>query len=398
MAVATRYSSSALAPASRTALQRSVKLSASSALPSDDMIRQDIEKMRKEARLRLQHLSSEMDDFISHHKSDSDAFLHEASPFENAKVPEPSQVVVDQTDRKAPISVENLPKEEARNLVVKEACNLVAPPSSFVQSSLLYDTRWKVAIQIGTKATQRYKEKPLILHLILDFSPDKLKESDDLLQGSANAKTLEIKEAWIGASSITEGHQRNVRIKPTGGWKVLPGQGPKGIDILRFYLDVEEEISHSKSSNLRCPANRVYCTAGVFSMHHHKESELFKDCLRSELDKLAQRHEELISEEEKDERSFSFDRLKRAKQMMDLRNRIRDMNQKITQARIRNPEKSMLRLARKGDVGVTKDGQVCYRETKGMSSEYIVLGKMEMASIHKPVIETQRDGPTELRP
>ena len=82
--------------------------------------------------------------------------------------------------------------------------------------------------------------------------------------------------------------------------------------------------------------------------------------------------------------------------MMELRQEIKAMNQKITQARIRDPEKAMLRLSRKGDVGLTKEGQVCYKASaQGSSSEYLVLGKMEVASINKPIIENQSN---ELRP
>ena len=399
-------------PTTATAL--SAALSSGNA-PSDDMIRRDIEAMREEARRRLDHLNHDLEDFISHHQdqgqenssNDKNNELFVRQAFENTDVPPSKKLVVDQPHiSKAPISVENIPKQTtAAHLKEQPNQHVVAPPHYFADSKKLHDTRWKIVIQVGTKRqNERYEEKPLHLHLVVDFTSEKLKESDELLQGKSNAKTLVVKEAWIGASSTTEGHQRNIKLKHAGGWKVLPGQGPKGIDILRFYVDVQEEVRHSESSSLRCPAKRVYCTAGIFGMEHHSESEHFKDYLRGELDKMVHRYEDLTFQEENDERLLSFDKVKRAKEMMQLRTKIRDMNQKIVQARIRDPEKSMLRLSRKGDIGVTKDGQVCYRETKGMSWEYIVLGQMEMASIHKPLIEStshEKEGEgssDELRP
>ena len=180
---------------------------------------------------------------------------------------------------------------------------------------------------------------------------------------------------------------------------MLPGQGPKGIDILRFYIDVEEEICHSKdSSTLRCPPKRLYCTSGFFSMEHHNEAETYKNHLRDDLGKLVSDYEDLSLENERDDRLFSLESLARAKKMMHLRQEIKTMNQKITQARIRDPEKSMLRLSRKGDMGVTKEGQVCYKgDSKGAASEYLVLGKMEMASVNRPIIE-HASSSNELRP
>jgi hypothetical protein len=371
--------------------------------PSDEMIRKDIEAMREEAKKRLQTLNDQMEDMISRHK---DELTHEhfldASSFEKADLPlkrsapvAVTKVVLDQPGKPS-ISAKKIPDHTAVH--DKSENSVVPPPRHFVDSSLLHNTRWKVVINVGKNP--ELGEKPLLLHLVVDFNADKLNESDDLLQGSANSKVLEIKESWIGASSWTDGRQKDVRIRPTGGWKVLPGQGPKGIDMLRFFFDVEEEICHdTKTSTLRIPARRVYCTCGYFYMeqHHHNEAEAFKEYLRHELDTLVQKYENLTIEDENDESLISFDKLKRTKKLMELRKQIRDANKKIQEARVRDPEKSMLRLSRNRDVGVTKDGQVCYKEMKGLSAEYLVLGKMEMASIDKRRDASSPDS-NELRP
>lgn len=377
-------------------------------VPSDESIRKDIEVMREEAKQRLQSLSSQMEEILKRHEMHHhpqvgiESSFPDASCFEDAQLPLASHALdnnVERPRKQGFVEVHDIPSTTIKE---KSAMQQLAPPRHFADCSLLFDTRWKVVIQVGNT---RYNtaladggEKPLMIHLVVDFSSELLRETDELLQGSAG-RLLEVKEAWIGASSMTEGRQRTVQLKPTGGWKVLPGQGPKGIDILRFYFDVEEEICHGeKTSTLRCPAKRVYCTSGFFSMEHHNEAETFKTYLRDELGKLVNEYEDLSLENERDERLFSFDALKRAKKMMDLRQEIKSMNQKITQARIRDPEKAMLRLSRKGDMGLTKEGQVCYKgDGKDTASEYLVLGKMEMASINKPIIENASN-PNELRP
>ena len=366
--------------------------------------------MREEAKQRLQTLNGKMEDILrkqhaeasSHHPSQQpqSTFL-DASSFENVDLPRTAAAaaVVDHAkdSRANLIAVQDIPQTNTHSKETTTRPMMVAPPSHFTDSSLLHDTRWKVVIRVGStrpaaaleEGDAEETEKPLLLHLEVDFTPETLVGSDDpLLQGSANAKILHVRESWIGASSMTEGRQRDVKIQSTGGWKVLPGQGPKGIDILRFYIDVDEEICHDPAtSRLRCPATRVYCTMGVFPMEHHNESEAYKDYLRSELDRLVNKYEDLTLEDERDERLFSLEQVKRAKQMMDLRAQIKSTTNSITNARIRDPEKGLLRLSRKGDVGVTKEGQVCYRDTEGHSGEYLVLGKFEAASVGRPIVE-----------
>jgi len=385
--------------------QRNVVLSSSLStnnnVPSDEMIRKDIEAMREEAKERLDSLSVQMEDILKKHEMHhhpQDAFLS-AKAFEDAELPLASQAAEAVLESPAGRAAHTTTTTEVKASRQKQQ---LAPPRHFIDSSLLHDTRWKVVVQVGS---QRYNsaltdggEKPLLVHLVVDFTPQLLREGDELLQGSG-ASVLEVKEAWVGASSTTEGRQRSVKIKSTGGWKVLVGQGPKGIDILRFYIDVEEEICHSEEvSTLRCPAERVYCTGGFFSMAHHNEAEAFKNHLRGQLGQMVMEHDDLALEREQDNRLLSFDGIKRNRKMGDLKQEIKAMNKNITLARIRDPEKAMLRLSRKGDFGVTKEGQVCYKnDTNGPTSEYLVLGKMEMASINKPIIETPSD-PNELRP
>lgn len=369
--------------------------SASTNAPSDEKIRNDIEAMREEAKLRLKTLNGQMEDMHRKQEQGNSFFLH-ASTFEDAHVPLTTTTTATATDKGIDHTIDSL-----TSLISVQDIPTI-PPSHITDSRKLYDTRWKVVIRVGNTRQATVLEgieKLLLVHLEVDFTSETLGESDDLLQGSNNV--LRVRESWVGASSLTEGHQHDVAVKATGGWKILAGQGPRGIDILRWYIDVEEEICHDpKTSDVRVPAKRVYCTCGVFSMEHHSESEAHKDNLRGELDQLVIQYEDLTLEDERDGRLISFDQVRRAKHLIGLRAQIKAASKSITNARIRDPEKGLLRLSRRGDIGITKEGQVCYRDKKegNISAEYLVLGRFEAASVGRSMRKRQSKPKNELRP
>ena len=71
-------------------------------------------------------------------------------------------------------------------------------------------------------------------------------QRDDFFEGPAGVKKLNVVEAWLapsGAGSAAIG-RRPVQVKPTAGYKILRGAGPSGTDILRFYVELEEELHH----------------------------------------------------------------------------------------------------------------------------------------------------------
>jgi hypothetical protein len=69
--------------------------------------------------------------------------------------------------------------------------------------------------------------------------------------------------------------------------------------------------------------------------------------------------------------------------MLDIRMEAGKLGDQLNEARVREPEKSLLRLSRKGDVGLTKEGGVCCKVQKGLAIEYHILGKFGIASIQK---------------
>ena len=179
---------------------------------------------------------------------------------------------------------------------------------------------------------------------------------------------------------MTEGEQ-NIRITG-GGWRVAPGEGPMGTNALRFYFDVEQEAKHT-GSDVYCPAGRVYCTCGYFSMDerykHNEPSE--KELLKEEMIDLEAQYKALSMENEVDPDLISWRKFERKRKMMDIRSQASKLNTRMHEAQIREPDKSLLRLSHDQSVGLTKEGGICCKVNKGLSIEYHILGKFEIGSM-----------------
>jgi hypothetical protein len=276
---------------------------------------------------------------------------------------------------------------------------------------LLDNTRWRVMLNIGREPstwmpkTWGVSGERLYMHLELEFTSDPLYERDDFLNGVSGAKVLKVvhNQARL-APSMQEGG-RHVRVR-TGGWRVAPGEGPMGTSVLRYYVDLEEETRH-QGSDVYCPAGRVYFTCGYFPMagrtststttsatatgtaQHASSSSSFggagggslKDSLRHEYHELEAQYEDLATENELDHSLISFEKIQRGKRMMDLRMHANKISQKMNEAQVREPDKSLLRLSRDQSVGLTKEGGVCCKVSKGLAFEYHILGKFEVGSM-----------------
>jgi hypothetical protein len=219
----------------------------------------------------------------------------------------------------------------------------------------------------------------LLLNLEVDFSPDQLYEREEFLNGMAGAKVLDVVNGELTMGpSITEG-ARKVPVK-NGGWRIAKGEGPMGTDLLRFYIDLEEEVRH-RGRDVHCPKGRVYCTCGFFPLNIRHQTGTLKQSLREQQEMLSRRYEQLLRENEEDKSLISWTKLKRTKELVDLRiegDRLRD---RMNEARVREPDKSLLRLSRDQDVGLTREGGICYKVVKGLATEYHILGKFQVASI-----------------
>lgn len=76
----------------------------------------------------------------------------------------------------------------------------------------------------------------------------------------------------------------------------------------------------------------------------------------------------------------------------------KELNLKMHHARIREPEKELLRLLKDGSVGLTREGGVCCKVRKGMAIEYHILGRFGVASIENKKSDVQVAEAPKLRP
>jgi hypothetical protein len=196
---------------------------------------------------------------------------------------------------------------------------------------------------------------------------------------------LNVVDAFVvptGVGSASRG-RRPIKVKPTGGYRVVSGQGPAGTDVVRLYIELEEPVQAVEGSDVYCPAGRVYGTCGYFLTHAAKSSESrsCKDIVAEEYHAAVTKYEEMRLEKDEDDRVFAWDQLKRMKEMMDLKAEINKLALRLQEVRQREPERSQLRMSRRGDVALSKEGGVCCKVQKGLAMEYHILGRMELASV-----------------
>jgi hypothetical protein len=108
-----------------------------------------------------------------------------------------------------------------------------------------------------------------------------------------------------------------------------------------------------------------------------------KDAIRKEQDELSTKYEKLNRENEKDTAMLSFKKMQRSKQLFDIRMEAQELNNRMNKARIREPERDLLRLSRDKAVGLTREGGVCCKVPKGLAIEYHILGKFGVAAVDK---------------
>lgn len=320
-------------------------------------MRHEIEDLKAEALRRMQVLKSEL----------SEAMVHSEEVESSTAVPIEDEKQVEFTPQ---VAVSNAPLKAIASI----------PSTTDDESSLLDGTRWKVMLNIGREPgtwmpkTWGASGERLLINVEVEFTDEPLYEREEFLNGMVNAKKLEIHHVDLGPTLSED--LRHVQFKDTGGWRVAPGEGPMGTDVLRFYIEIEEDVRH-QGGDVYCPKGRVYCTCGYFPMH--KPSGI-QDRLRAEQDKLTARYEDLSLEME---RAGLIDKIKLGKELLDVRMEASKVGDQLNEARVREPEKSLLRFSRKGDVGLTKEGGCCCKIAKGLAVEYHILGKFGIASIEK---------------
>jgi hypothetical protein len=370
--------------------------------PTKESMEQDIQDMRAQAKERLRALTEQMEGL----KHDDDDDKNESRNDENEiveKLTRQNEQVAANNEGAAPAPAAASTSKATATLFSK-ATPLDFPQRTSKSNSdqnkdLLDDTRWKIVFNIGRERGTWMTEKwgasgdRLLFQVVVDLTEEPLYERDEFFQGVAGQKKLEIVEAWVfstGVGAASRGRQP-VAVKSQGGYKVLPGKGPAGTDILRLYIELTDKVQSKADSDVYCPAGRVYGTCGYFatpgvlqdrsSGGSERDQPHPKDMLMDEQRRLSRQYKQIEEEQEEDVRLVSWDQMKKMKKLMELRMQLDRVATELQRAREWEPEKSQLRMSQDGRVSLTKEGGVSCNVRKGLASEYHILGKMELASI-----------------
>mmetsp|Transcript_7818 Transcript_7818/g.11244 ORF Transcript_7818/g.11244 Transcript_7818/m.11244 type:complete len:490 (+) Transcript_7818:214-1683(+) len=250
--------------------------------------------------------------------------------------------------------------------------------------SLLDGTCWKIMWNIGRTLgeettmpkTWGISGERLLLSMELEFADEPLLQtSDEFLNGNQGAKVLKVLQNQQGTlgPALHEG-SKNFQVE-NGGWRIAKGEGPLGTDIVRFFVNVPSEVSHI-GGDVYCPKGRVYCSCGYFPAG----SSRTKESLRQQLEGLGREYEQLSNNPTQ---KNMWDTIVQNKRLLEIRIESGKLTQRMNEARVREPDNSVLRKSKRGDVGLTREGGVCCRITKGLSTTYPTLGKFGIASIDK---------------
>lgn len=401
----------------------------------DNDLRRDIALLRQQAMERLELLEHQMEEFQAHkeqqHHEDLEKkkrlalsldsmegeriSIHSQNHHKNnasgnvkstKKIPSSASTTIPTIAPHAPSSS----AAKAKPSTSPPTQDIPQDPFHHAPVHLLDGTRWKVAYDIGREyGTWMPPEwgasgSRLRFQVVLDFTNETTSSTDDFftllgaVAGSANTggaasstattttttgalvKKCRIVEAFcyphgVGSSSIG---RRTLPVAPEGVFQVVQGQGPAGTDLVRFYIQLYQPISY-EDCDVHVPAGRLYGTCGYFANTPH--SHACKERLGQQLQQLTHHYEELLNEGRMDTQLFSMDQIRRMKEQWDLRRQIEAVNKQLQAARARDPERAQLRISKRGDIALTKDGGVCCKIHQGVAVEYRILGRMELGSL-----------------
>ena len=328
-----------------------------------EQLRKEIEELRKEALSRLEALSEQLG--LEETSTGTDTSKETAITDDKDLLPAPMPITF--TDTTTP---EKKKKNTAKGI-----------------ANLLDETSWKISLSIGREpGTWMPKDwgksgQRLNLSFTADFTPSQLFDRDDFFRGGyTNAKVLNVEsnEIILGPS-LSEG-QRTFKVK-NGGWQVTRGDGPMGTDLLRFFVEVDEVITHT-GSDVYIPKGRIYCSCGYFPFINTNKDGM-KDNVKDEIKQIEKQIVQLQKKKDDIKNPFNLEGIKLSSEIFKLNQDLDMLNQRLSFAMVRQPDKQLLRYSPDGDVGLTKEGGVCCEVKKGPVVEYHILGRFGIASAQK---------------
>eukprot|EP00984_Skeletonema_dohrnii_P025774 scaffold14960_cov127-Skeletonema_dohrnii-CCMP3373.AAC.1 len=345
-----------MAPPSRT-------MSVAEIEAESEQLRIEIEELRKEALSRLEALSEQLG-------------VVETEPSKPLSASATTQTGDDKDLLPAPMPITFTDTKTSNKKPTKGIANL------------LDETTWKISLSIGREpGTWMPKDwgksgQRLNLSFTADFTPSQLFDRDDFFRGGyTNAKILNVESNQITLGpSLSEG-QRSYKVK-NGGWQVTRGDGPMGTDLLRFFIEVDEEITHA-GSDVYIPKGRIYCSCGYFPFMNNGGKDGMKDAVKDEIKEIEGEIMQLQKKKDEIKNPFNLDGIKISSEIFKLKQDLDQLNQRLSFAMVRQPDKQLLRYSPDGDVGLTKEGGVCCEVKKGPVVEYHILGRFGVVSAQK---------------
>jgi hypothetical protein len=407
-------------PARTTAIVKST-VSRTDPKPDMDEMRKEIETMREEALKRLEALNRKMQDHEAviqeqkEKKRQDELSQQLVSPrpplgrpldvvssapvkkeyltdeyLTSTPLPELSALEAEFAQNALDRRVDRDRRREAALATTSSPTTSVACPqrstSSRASLALLDGTRWRLMFNLGREPgtwmpkTWGISGERLLMNLEMEFTSNPLLyDREDFLNGVSGSKVLHVVHNQLTVGPNMKEGAKQVRVK-NGGWRVAAGEGPVGTDVLRFYVELEEETRHS-GSDVYAPAGRLYCTCGYFAMEARGSTTCKKDEIRKLQEALSVQYQELVQEQEEDKNLVSWEKVQRAKKIMDLQAEASKLQSRMHEAKIQEPERRLLRLSRDQHVGLTREGGVCCKVPKGLAIEYQILGKFEVAAM-----------------
>ena len=126
-----------------------------------------------------------------------------------------------------------------------------------------------------------------------------------------------------------------------------------GTDLLRFFIEVDEEITHT-GSDVYIPKGRIYCSCGYFAFTSDGKNGM-KDAVRDEIKKIEKQIIELQKKKDDIKNPFNLEGIKISREIFKLKQDLDLLNQRLSFAMVRQPDKQLLRYSPTGDVGFTKE-------------------------------------------
>jgi hypothetical protein len=387
-------------------------------------MRHEIEELRHEAEQRLEHLIEQFDELKAVNQAaaaKTTAATSTATPSTAATTsttlnPKNKKATVDKIkaqkqskESSSEHTLEHFEQHQREYEQLKQKAKQLA--LTHADPALLEDTTWKIVFNIGREKSTWMPQTwgasgdRLLFQTTVTFTSDQytgvtdefFQQESGTQQTPALLKKLIVEEGFViprgvGIQSVG---RRPLPAKREGGYMVCPNQGPAGTDIVRFFLELTENVQlPDHESDVYCPAGRVYGTCGYFQVPtFHKADELcYRDLIANEYSQAVKNHERLQYNLDSDERGFfELDRWKAMKDVYNAKTQVDALAKELNAAKKLQPEKSQLRLSKAGSIGLSKEGGACCKVHKGLGLEYHILGRIEVACVQDPHHDNYHD-------